>query len=542
MTDVDGRQPTRVVSASNLTFLVLLTCAGVALAASAVIGVRKASTVEITLPSGEKVQVSREQADAINSDPGLLDQILGENNTGIASGPVGTSGPQGNVGPRTTAGPGGNTGGTGGNNNPVAVGSREGVHPDHIEIGVHAPLTIGGAPLNLAEDPVTGLKGYITHVNRNNGINGRKIRMFLEDDRYETNPGGTQAANTLVNEVKPFIISGTLGVDQINVVVKKAREAGIPYMAVGGPEPEWKDIGMYQVGSSYDQYISALSKYICMRVAPGGDLATQPQRVGTTALDSPFMLPVEGRFVASLKRDCGIDVDPAARTKVLKPTQQDTYNDQRIRLQGAYNGLGVNLLVPLQDPVTTSRQIAEWTARSYTPKWTFSNFAHDGETVLTLTAKQWVGVRGLSGGCHYQYENYRNNSLCARMDKARDQWVNLGPVTYDENVSGSKGSKSNSYTYDQASYDTDGNGGVSAYQLVSFWLGALRAIGNDPTREGFINALNNYNGYNDLITSPLTFKNSPNIMRGATGVVVIEGLANDKYRQVADVTPGLTNF
>src|SRR5688500_5405179 len=178
--------------------------------------------------------------------------------------------------------------------------TREGIHKDHFEYGVHAPITFDGAPLNLAEDPVVGLKGYITYVNRHGGINGLKIKLFGLDDRYTT-AGGRQVADRLAKEIKPFIIEGTLGIDQIHKVALGAKAAGIPYLAGGGPEGELKDIGMYQIISNYDQYMSVVVEFIC-KYGPqyvGGTKASDI-RLGTTTLNSELILPVEKRFVAEL--------------------------------------------------------------------------------------------------------------------------------------------------------------------------------------------------------------------------------------------------
>src|SRR5688572_29142853 len=62
--------------------------------------------------------------------------------------------------------------------------TRVGVFGDHFEISMHAPITFDGVPLPLADDPVVGVKGYITYINRNGGINGLKVKLQPHDDRY----------------------------------------------------------------------------------------------------------------------------------------------------------------------------------------------------------------------------------------------------------------------------------------------------------------------------------------------------------------------
>jgi ABC-type branched-subunit amino acid transport system substrate-binding protein len=528
-----SRAARSIGSDANTLLVIALSAAIFVLIAGAVIGARKAA------PSAATAAAATNYAGAFGApapaagETGASGDATPEVSTGTgttATRPGATTVTSGTK--AGTAAKGGATGGStsaGGPNVPSQVpGTREGITTTHFKYGIHAPITLDGAPLNLAEDPITGFKGYITYLNRKGGVNGRKVKLFLADDRYTTD-GGAQARDQLVKEVKPFFISGTLGVDQIAIVAKAAGEAKIPYMAGGGPEPEWKNIGMFQILASYDQYANKIVEYVCSQ---GAAYVGEPVRLGITTLDSPYIRPVEARFVSTLASKCGLEVDPKARGYIQKPTQQTSYTPQLLDLKGSYGGKGPNLMVPLQDPITTSRQVAEWKSQGFNPKWTFANFAHDSDTVLTLMAKSWTGVRGLSPACYYQYERAFDTSICANMKGAHDEWLALGPVTYDEDAGGNAGGKS-SYTYDQASWDTDGSGGASGYHLVHVWLGAMRAIGADPTREKFVAALYTYDKYSDLITAPLTFKGSTNIMRGAEPMALIEGQSNDKWKQIS---------
>ena len=236
-------------------------------------------------------------------------------------------------------------------------------------------------------------------------------------------------------------------------------------------------------------------------------------------------------------------VDSNARGTINKPTEQSTYSDQMLRLRSAYGNEGANLVIPLQDPVTTSRQVLEWRSSGYTPKWTIANFAHDSDTALTLFQGAWTGMRVMSGGCYYHPQgggDPYNAAKCAALGEAHNQWVKLGQVTYDQNAGGCAGGKCE-YDYNESSWTADGSGGASGYQLVYFWHGAMKAIGADPTREKFVAALNAYDNYSNLVTGPITFKGSPNTMIGSTKFVLLEGKSNLKYRQVTEITPGLVD-
>jgi ABC-type branched-subunit amino acid transport system substrate-binding protein len=436
----------------------------------------------------------------------------------------------------------------------IVGATRQGVFKDYFQVGIHGPLTLNGAPLNLAKAPVIGIKGYVTYINRHGGINGLKVRIRLVDDKYTTD-GGRSAADTLAKEMKPFFIEGTLGIDQINLVRAAARAANIPYMAGGGPEPEFKGLGMYQTISNYDQAVGFLEQFICKYGK--GYTGDSEVRLGTSTLNSANILPVEKRFVAYLESHNCVHspVDSKARGTIQKPTDQSTYQPELLNFRNSYGGKGVNLIVPLQDPVSTSRMTAENKAyhnpATYHPRWTFANFAHDGDTELALMQGEWTGTRGISEACYYYppqggVDAY-NPSLCAKMGEAHRQFISLGHVQFDANTDTNNGSNG-SYEYNESNNDGnqsgwtgDGSGAASGYQIVYFWYGAMKSIGTDPTREKFLAALNAYNGYSDLITGPLTFAGSPNVMIGNKKFVLLEGQSNLKYRQVKEITPGLVD-
>ena len=139
----------------------LLVAAGATLIAAAIWGGRGAEGSVDDVFSGPTITETEE-------DPAVVAKKKGD--------PKATSGPKA-AGPAASKGPAAAIPQTPqGERKSEQGATREGVHGDHFEFGVHAPLTFDGAPLNLAEDPITGLKGYITYVNRHGGINGLKIK------------------------------------------------------------------------------------------------------------------------------------------------------------------------------------------------------------------------------------------------------------------------------------------------------------------------------------------------------------------------------
>ncbi|MGI8793040.1 MAG: ABC transporter substrate-binding protein [Acidimicrobiales bacterium] len=461
------------------------------------------------------------------SDPGALTGVTTPDGQPVdPNDPLGPQGPldaQGNPtnpGRGGTAPGGGTSGGGGSNTTPGATtpggggttqvaGDRTGVSASTIKWGLHAPKTFNGAPLNLAEDPLEGVDIFIKALN-NRGIHGRKIDYVVEDDRY-TVDGGQRAAQALVNGYKPFFVSGTLGVDQVYQVALEAKKRNTPYMAAGGPEGLFKDIGMFQITSSYDQLMVALADFLGVETKRQGSPYFGLKKIGISQLNSPFMDGPVNSLKAALPRN-GLEF--TVLTKIEKPDQQTTYSQECSDLSRA------DILVPVQDPITTSRMVAECGNTVLLGKmWTFSNFAHDSDVALTLMQGSWTGVRGISNGCYYLPKDGKNPyaPACGALKTAHEQWAQING---------------------EDDWVKDGQGGAAGYQIVHFWTKALTDAGPDPTRERLVAALSAYDGYANLVTAPLTFKGSPNRIIGAKAWVPYEALSDRTYKQL---TPGFVS-
>lgn len=393
----------------------------------------------------------------------------------------------------------------------ASPGNRTGVSPTTIKWGLHAPVTFDGQPVNLAEDALEGARIYTDTLNAAGGINGRKIELRVADDRY-TVAGGRQAANELINDYKAFFVSGTLGVDQVFQVAAEARKQGVPYIAGGGSESIFKDIRMFQVAGSYDTHLELLAKFLGAesRKPSGQSPYAGLTKVGVSMLDSPYIAPsVDVTFRRALKEN-GLEL--VAIVKVQKPTEQTTYASQIQTLRDA----GTQIFVPAQDPITTGREVAECQSQRCPWTYSFSNFAHEGNTALQLMGGQWIGVKGLAGGCYYQNPNEGNAALCGQLKRAHEEWVRQSG---------------------EFEWNKDGQGGLAGYQLVHIWTKALQDAGPDPTRERFTAALLAYRGYDNLVSAPITFAGSDNLSHGYEKGVVYQAGASE-YSQV---NPGFTD-
>lgn len=380
-------------------------------------------------------------------------------------------------------------------------GDATGVSAEQIKIGIHAPVTFSGVPLNLAEDPIRGLETYTEFLNQNGGINGRKIVLDIQDDRFDSE-GARRAANALINDNKNFMVSGTLGIDQIAIVAAEAAKRGVPYTAAGGNEAQ-PIAGMFQVSANYTAHVHQLADYMAI------DPKYKGKRVGILVSDSEFIRPVADQFKAKLEAN-GNPVSTVVANQ--KPAQNPDYNGYILQFTRA----NTEVVVPLTDPLTT-QQIVQRCAAGAACGWTyaFSNFAHDSDTALALMAPTWgqQRVRGLSSSCYYLAPQVDDKAKCANMAVARDQYVSA------------RG---------QADWEENGSGGAFGYQIVGLLKRALTLPGADLTRERFSAALRTYQGYDDLVTGPITFAGSANTMVGATKMAVWEAQANNKFKMISD--------
>lgn len=407
--------------------------------------------------------------------------------------------------------------------------TRIGVTPTEVRWGLHAPVTFDGAPLPLAEDPLEGVDVYLAEINQSK-VHGREVVQYRADDRY-TVEGAKGAANSILNDSRVFFVSGTLGVDQVATVAAAARKTvpPTPYMAAGGSEVSFKDIGMYQVGGSYDTHLIMLADFLAKEVVkptciPGSCTAVQSiyggrPNVAVVELDSKYIEGSVNAFEARVKSHPELKwVGKVKVPKFTDPSNTKDYTAQNFALQG----MNAQIVVPATDPLTTSAMLAQCGGCSF--KWSMSNFAHDSDTALALmfpsAERNWIGVRGLSSGCYYQEWNtaLTSSGKCGALKQAHDSWVR------------GKGNPQ----VGEAEWTKDGQGGVVGYQLTHIWLKALTDAGGDLTRERFVAALATYSNFTDLVTSPITYLNAPNLSHGVEKMSVYEAGPNAMWRQFSD--------
>ena len=89
-----------------------------------------------------------------------------------------------------------------------AQAAEPGLSATEIKLGYSGPLT-GSAGQVYGKLP-GAMKAYFDHINANGGVNGRKIKLVVRDDKYLPTLAATQTANLVLND-KVFALVGALG-------------------------------------------------------------------------------------------------------------------------------------------------------------------------------------------------------------------------------------------------------------------------------------------------------------------------------------------
>lgn len=107
---------------------------------------------------------------------------------------------------------------------PVAPKDVPGVTKDTIVIGSWMPLT---GPAAAWGEVGKGLTAYIEHLNAQGGVNGRKIKLIIEDDQYQ--PSRTVAAvKKMLEQDKVFALVAVIGTSNLSAVIDILKQQKVP--------------------------------------------------------------------------------------------------------------------------------------------------------------------------------------------------------------------------------------------------------------------------------------------------------------------------
>jgi len=284
--------------------------------------------------------------------------------------------------------------------------STTGVTDTEINIGIHAPETIGGIDVGsiLGLGDLTNL--YWDTVNENGGIHGRTVNVTLADDGYDAN-AAQQACRDLMND-DLFFVSGTSGADQIITCANLATERQIPYMSLGVAEAGLTDKPGYRAMTmTYDGMSELMAEYIL------AELAEPDTPVAMVRYNSPSSQGAQDAFTAKMEELGG---NVVAADAVDKQGNANELTAECVKLAN----LGVEVVYMILVP-TASTQFARLCAeQGFTPQYTTAS------NTLSCASEPPIGVPELVGCQSFAavHVDVTDNPLAR---EAQDAWAAAFP-------------------------------------------------------------------------------------------------------------------
>src|SRR5215470_13575762 len=107
----------------------------------------------------------------------------------------------------------------------AASAQTRGVTATEVTFGMHTDLS--GVAATYGVSSSNGVKMRFDEINEQGGINGRKIKLIIEDQGYQV-PKAVQACNKLINRDKVFAFVAPLGTPMNNACFKDQLSVGVP--------------------------------------------------------------------------------------------------------------------------------------------------------------------------------------------------------------------------------------------------------------------------------------------------------------------------
>ena len=144
----------------------------------------------------------------------------------------------------------------------LPVMAENGVSPDQILLGQSCALT--GPARDLGTNMKLGMNACFARINRAGGINGRKIRLISRDDGYEPEQAIKNTRQLLEKEAV-FALIGEVGTPTSQAVVPIAEKAEVPFIGpFTGAEFLRNPFKKYVINirGSYYQEMEKLAQYL----------------------------------------------------------------------------------------------------------------------------------------------------------------------------------------------------------------------------------------------------------------------------------------
>jgi branched-chain amino acid transport system substrate-binding protein len=211
-----------------------------------------------------------------------------------------------------------------------------GVSTNEIVLGMHTDLS--GVAATYGVSSSNAVKMRLEEANEAGGVNGRKIRVIVEDQAYQV-PKAVQACNKLINRDKVFAFIAPLGTPMNNACFKDQLAAGVPNLfplsAARSMYEPFDRLKFYGAASYVDQIRSGINylvtqknkKKLCVmyqdtdfgkEIVEGAE--EQAKKLGIAIVERAAHKPTDSDFTASLTKLKSAGCDLIAMGTIVKDT------------------------------------------------------------------------------------------------------------------------------------------------------------------------------------------------------------------------------
>src|SRR5437667_4319186 len=212
----------------------------------------------------------------------------------------------------------------------VATAQKEtrGVSKTEIVLGMHTDLSGPAATYGVSSSNAVMMR--VDEVNATGGIQGRKIRLVVEDSQYQV-PRAVQAGTKLINRDHIFAMVAPLGTPMNNALFKDQFEAGVPNLfplsAARSMYEPFHRLKFYGAASYVDQVRAGINYFVTKKGKKALCAMYQDTDFGKEVLDGVQLQAEKLRI-------------KVVETTTHKPTDQD-FTAQITKLKTAGCDLGV---------------------------------------------------------------------------------------------------------------------------------------------------------------------------------------------------------
>src|SRR5581483_6958307 len=140
---------------------------------------------------------------------------------------------------------------------------QRGVTANEVVFGMHTDLS--GVAATYGVSSSNGVKMRFEEVNSAGGVEGRKLRVIVEDQAYQV-PKAVQACNKLINRDKVFAFVAPLGTPMNNACFKDQFAVGVPNLfplsAARSMYEPFERLKFYGAASYVDQVRSGIDYFV----------------------------------------------------------------------------------------------------------------------------------------------------------------------------------------------------------------------------------------------------------------------------------------